>query len=151
MYKNKQSGTSALEASLLIPVFILLIGAIVDIARWYNLHIQVSRIAYEGARYGASLNGLSEHNPGNEDNFSPNNYNHGVDSQIYTRIDILRESRGIPADKFSSKAYRTSVPDTKGDLVKVEIQMQFEPIFSVFFWNKNVKSRARAPYLYRNS
>ncbi len=153
MINKSQKAVGLMESAIIIPVFILLTFAVFDIARWYNLHHQISRIAYEGARYGASISGLKPHSFNSEEesvNFYPNNKGEPIDGQIYTRIDILRDNRGLDPVRFEVKAYRKDLNSDENDTVVVEVKFLNQPFFSLLNIYKDVKVIAEAPYLFRN-
>lgn len=57
---HSESGIAVLEFIITFPILFFTVIAIVDMSRWIETYSETSRVAYEGARYAASLEGLAE-------------------------------------------------------------------------------------------
>lgn len=164
MKNSGNRGAAFIEAVLVIPVLLLLIAGMIDIGRWFNMHMAVSRIAYEGARYGASFPGLTRVNApvgsggggvsasGTGGGSSGAVVGEYANLQLATRIIDLARAKGMNENELTVvQSARMSLPNQSQDVVYVEIVMPFRPFFAHLVPSGDwIRVVAQAPYLYRD-
>lgn len=153
--RDCEKGVALIEATLAFLVLVIMLMGIVDIGRLANRYIQISRVAYEGVRYAASIATLDPYNSPNGDATST------VHNQIKLRMDDMIEGYGI--DKTDPNAtLRTCYTGLAADgpvncganvangtekMVVVEVGAPFEALFPLLGFVDKVNASASGPYL----
>jgi hypothetical protein len=133
---HKQRGTAMVETIAALPLLLLLFGGVYDLGMLIHSHSRASRIAYEGARYAASLAGLPYQSETGE---------HSMHSRIQERLEQLMQSYGIDSTNANVEVF---VYDDNGSpMVKSSISLPYEPI--LLRWvPEHIRVIVRSPYLY---
>jgi Flp pilus assembly protein TadG len=150
--RKEERGKANLELALSVPFLVLIIFAIADVHRWVNLHLTASRIAFEAARYAASLPNLE---------IATNSAtvgNHGAVSginqmQVYDRISqlVIRQNNAKPmSDPAVMTLTHTDGTAGGGDdnVVLVTVELPFSSFFSAIVPFNSVQATARRAYLF---
>ncbi len=153
---KSQRGVAMTEFAIVMPLLLFFTFAVVDIARWVSAYNVVMRVAYEGARYAASVRDLSAGSaivdPAGEDTIPSSA--HG---KVVTRMQtLLQEYYDEDTMKTASMIVERMDPETQNS-VEVTLEMPFEawsarligigifvPIGSI----NTSKAVVRAPYLF---
>ena len=152
---SRQRGSFLTEMTLVLPfLFVLLIGTI-DLSIGMLTYLRVSRVAYEAARYGASLSGISasyDPNLGVCDQITP-----GTPlSKVITRAQrIVASSILFSEDVNNDLGYKVSY-DSASRQIHVCVTVRWKSVMPGVFdslglgslGNSNIKAIATAPYLF---
>ncbi len=153
-FDRQQTGSSCLEAAIVIPILLLIIAGIVDFSRWFTMHMIVSRLSYETARYAATLPGLEVCSTDNSS--SQVCSTNSLHATLIERVGRMLDARGIPRSSVLVTSARQVEKDSstsaasggQQSIVKVSIVAPFNGMF--FSVLNSVSSKVEAPYLYRN-
>lgn len=149
-----ERGIAILEFMLVLPLLFFFSVAVVDMSRWIMLSIETSRVAYEGARYAASVKDMPELaaivDPYGEDSIPSEA--HG---QVITRMQRVLTEQGM--DVASTYLRVERIQATTANSVEVEVRVAFEP-FAMRFTGTGLmnllqeftscRAFVRAPYLF---
>ncbi len=148
----KEKGVALLELTLCVPFLLFLTFSVIDTTRYLNDYARVSQIAYEGARYGASLAELEEGtNLDGDGRWRP------MHRKLAERINSLLLRQNIPAvnlnGEMSGSRLKTILVGNDGaGLVKyviVDLQVAHRSLFASIILGGSVRVRATAPYLFK--
>ena len=137
---KKETGAQLIETALALPVILILLMGVVDIGRWLNSYYAVSRVAYESARYAASLAGLEEGENRYGDHAAT------IQGQVRVRTRDLLELYGLDPEQGHLDINYTAA--SLANSVAVTVQMPFEPMFPLMSFMQRVRGEANAPYLF---
>ncbi len=139
-------GQALVEFALVVPIFLLIVFGLVDVARLVYLNSTISQAAREGARVGsveASYRGSSDPACGtlggpvcpSDDTALINDVRAGANAMMtpFGSVDHVYVSCDLPTDTAPSGSWTTtSCSDhTPGDVISVRVTVQFQPITPV--------------------
>jgi len=116
--KNGEKGQALVEFALLVPIFLILLFAIVDFGMGFHSWITVTNSAREGARVGAV------HPPLNVAS-SPCNGKASLEQCIEDRV---RETAGLPDQDTKMFVYITNAQGQSGESVVVKVDYGYDLI-----------------------
>jgi TadE-like protein len=143
---QRRRGQALVEFALVIPIFLLIVFGLVDVARLVYLNSTISQAAREGARVGsveASYRGSSDPACGQmggpvcpaNDTALINDIRAGANAMMvpFGSVDHVYVSCDLAGDTPSSGNWTTtSCSDhTSGDVISVRVTVQFQPITPV--------------------
>ncbi len=139
--RNDERGSVLFEYSIAFSFLIMATLATVDLGRWLDLHLRVSRLGYEAARYAASVPGLE---PGLE---GP------IHDRVRLRIVEMIRNYGLRDEDVTlttGHSFEPS-PHTEANTVSIRIDAQFSSLAGLpsFCLPSTVWAKIDAPYLYR--
>jgi hypothetical protein len=160
-----ERGNLCVEGAITFPVLILLLFGTVDIGALVERYFTLSRIVYEGARYGASLSGLGPGSferrcalgktPGNS-SFPCSTVIDSYHARLQEKVTLLLSSQGFSGiersrirTEFVGKVNSGSSIQPETNLVRVTIEIPVPLITSLFAQELTLSSSSTAPYLYR--
>ena len=140
-----ESGQAMLEFAVVLPVLLITLMASLDVGRAMTNYLTLSQIAYEGARYAASLPGLEE---GNFHTSAPppqNSRQARVREMIFELVDQHNFDRQYfeVETLYQLAAIENDVPINH---VEVTVTGKYNPLFA--FPAIPVSVTATAPYLF---
>lgn len=144
-----QRGQAILELAVVLPVLIFIFFSIIDIGQMINQYLSITEVAYEGARYGASLPGLPPV-PGQNDSSAQSC------SKIRERVYEVLEDNGYLNPRSNcevSVAYEPpdpANPQAAGHSVHVTVRVPFHPFLNLYS-GVHVTVTATAPYLFKDT
>jgi TadE-like protein len=142
---SRERGSVLAELAIVLPVLLLLFAGVVDGGRWSNAYFATSRMAYEAARFGATL--LEPVREGAPDS---SGYYRVVDPRLDARITELRERYNLPHQTPVDAWVRFG----SEPMVKVRIEHSFTPLILDRFGitiPARMAAVGQAPYLYREN
>ena len=133
-------GSVFAEFAIVFPLLIVLVMGIYDFTRAINHYFLLSRLAYEGTRLATSVVGLE--NASYDEYSAPASSQH---KQLQTKI------RGLVATYNTRVSGQTMLISTSynnvTNLVKVDVQESYVPLFLKFFPPMPVAAAVEGPYL----
>jgi Flp pilus assembly protein TadG len=149
-----QSGVAIIEFMLVLPLLFFFSVAVVDMTRWIVTYIDTSRVAYEGARYAASVKDLSVA-AAIVDPYGDDVIPSDAHGSVVTRMQRVMTEQAMDPTSVYLRVERTDA-DTSNS-VEVEVRVPFEPYASRFTPGTLMDSLkgftscetiVRAPYLF---
>jgi len=136
---NRHSrGGALLETAIAMPLLMLFAAGVVDLGIYLHAHFRASRIAYEGARYGASVQGLAAE-PG---------YSGPVHDDIAARVQRLLGKYNIDSENF---AFKLNYNSAEHEQIESTATVSYTPIAGFLRSSSAVSVKVTSPYLYPNS
>jgi hypothetical protein len=127
-----EGGSVVTEAVVIIPVLLLLLMGMVDLGRFFLVHMNVSRVAYEGCRFGAAQPGLPTEN-------NETGVNHlKTKARITQLLQRLNLTASLNRISFSAATHS----------VRCELELPFRPLFARFVPLARARADVTAPYLF---
>lgn len=147
-------GAVLIEAALVIPIALLMLFAAIELGRVLTQYLALSRIAYEGARFGSSLPGLLE--GGVYDRLCEVGTDPNCSQALNTlreRIWVLINRNDLPQQQFTITAglERVIIDEFSNEealLVRVDVTTYADTITPIFGSMIPLKVSLRAPYLF---
>ena len=147
--RNKMRGSACVEAAIVMPLLVMFMAGAMDFGRWFNDYMTVSRLAYEAARFGASLPELENCQNTEEKVCADTEVNHMVLKERVLRMIALKDSnRFVVGENGNVTIVTQKVASSSGNrtTLKVDIVVPFEPQFIKIL--TRVSSHVEAPYLF---
>lgn len=150
---NRQDGNAFTELAIVLPLLLLLIMGTVDLGRILNEYLTITRIAYEGTRYAASV---AELEPGQFTVAASTPQSHqAVRERIGTlleRHDMSPTSSGITISTalYDKDAFAHPTIAGYDKVVHVRISVPFNSWFPLLDFMDEVSAEASGPYLFRS-
>lgn len=135
-------GAALLEFSVTLPALLIIILGILDLGSLIYEYMSVQRVAYEGARYAASLADLEEgpgYLPAPEEGPPVLQTVHG---QLRTRIERLLDDGQLDGNEATFSTLR------QGDIVSVTVSVRHTALALKWLDQNEVSVSSSAPYLY---
>lgn len=155
-----QSGNAYVEFLLCLPFVLTILIGIVDLGRALVMYLALSRLTYEGARYMATLPGLTEGgcetSPTNPICASP--AHEAVRERLIPIFQdgLIRAAEAtVQTEVFGPTTRLVVDPTLTGDaktsaevrVVRVTITAPFEPLFPTFGLLRSLTAHSSGPYL----
>ncbi len=157
---REQSGNAYVEFLLCLPFVLTILIGIVDLGRGLVLYLTLSRLSYEGARYMATLPGLTESGCLT----SPSNprCTDASHQAVRTRLapifenGLIEETQAsIQTELFGPENRLTVDPTLTGEektateerVVRVTVTAPFDPLFPTFGLLHSLTAHSSGPYL----
>ena len=142
---SRERGSTMLEFAALLPVVMTILVSVIEIGNAVNQYLQISRISYEGARFGAAIAGLET-----------GTYQHSSTAQsvrlqrtLQTRVLTLLDDYGYDT---SQALLTTAREDVLGggtfDAVSVRVSIPVRPILFRQYSSIQFNINSSAPYLF---
>ena len=135
-----------LEFAALLPVVVTILISVVEIGNAVNQYLQISRISYEGARFGAAIAGLETGSFATADT-SQNSSR--LQFTLQSRVRTLLTDYGYDTAQANIVTERAdAVGPGSFDAVSVRVAIPVRPIlFAQYAWIR-FDIRSSAPYLF---
>ena len=145
--RENSSGVAMVEFALMIPLLVLLMLGALDMGFAADRYFTLTRISYEGARYGAGISGLEEGSyAANSEEFPV------LQEMLRRRVFNLLDANGIDTAEVSLRtALQRRADPASGypdNIITVEIDNNFEPPFSIL-GDLALNVAVDSPYLYK--
>lgn len=133
--RKRSSGQSAVEFAIVIPLFMMLVVAVVDVSRFVFIEASMSHIVRTSLRYGVT--GLYRDNP----NENPNNANDDFLNWADSLIAVAKDNNPVPAwiqinktadsfliylDENPSSTFPEDFP--RGEKVTIQFTQEFDSL-----------------------
>ena len=147
-YNRKDEGGAALiEFGIVLPLVLMLVFAATDLGLAIDRYLSLTRVVYEGVRYGASLPGL-EVGVFTPDMFEGEGIGSSMQGRLRNRIATLLEKHGFtPQDATVTTIFVQDGGGNPDDIVAVSIQVNLDPYFPLYD-SLSINVDASGPYLY---
>ena len=137
---GSENGSVLLEFSVVISLLFLFSLALIDVGRWLDLHIRVSRLSCDAARYASSLPGLEQGEVG------------PVHDRIRLHISEMISDYGLKDENITFLAKYSEEAESRSakKMISITIGTRFDPITRIFahYVPETVAARADTPYLF---
>ena len=155
---KSQIGSVYAETAMIIPLIMLLFFTTTDFARWLDMRYQCQRVAYEAARYGASLQSINKDKNLSLAAGTPKNTidNTTAQGQIYRRMELLMSKYKIPMNANAAVDIAFSEDGSFGKnqnagaprSIRVNVTIPFSSLSPMLSGLFSIKVSADAPHLY---
>ena len=139
-HTRMERGTAILEFSAVLPLIVLMIVSVIEISNAVNQYLQVTRVSFEGARYGASLAGFES---GSASDGTPNQL------LVQGRMRRLLNDYGLAAE--TAVIETALIPPSEAStfqLVEVSIEIPVRPVLFSQYATLRLRSASWAPHLF---
>ena len=130
-----ERGVAMLEFTLVAPFLAMMIVATYDLGSALNQYLALTRVAYEGARYAATLPGLEVKATTSVDPDAPNH------NLVRDRVNYLLSRAG-----FDSSVANVETENRANVTVRVTVVKSYNSFFG-FFNNMPIRVSAEGPFL----
>jgi len=131
---KEENGVAMVEFALILPLMLLLIISTFDLGNAINQYMALSRIAYEGTRYAATIPGLEQTTAG----AGGSSVNH---DKVKVRVQALLASGG-----FVEGSPTVLTENDNNQWVRVTIRKSYSSIFGLYD-NLPIVVSATGPFL----
>lgn len=144
MYQNsflkghykQEDGAVLIETAVVVPLLIVLLLSVFDIGTMLCKHMEISRIAYEGARYAASLPGFDQRLANNS----------SFEYKVREHMKQLYNIYGLKAeDSLVEMNYQTVSGVSH---ISIAFSTEYSALTPLFSSITQLRSQAKTPYLY---
>ena len=154
---SEERGIALIEFMLVMPLLFFFSIAVVDMTRWVVAYTETSRVAYEGARYAASIKDLSDA-PAIVDPYAEDVIPSELHGKVITRMQRIMTEQGMEINTTYIRLQRTDSGTTNS--IEIELRVAFEPyaarftpggLFGALQQFTSCHTIVRAPYLFSAS
>ena len=152
---HNSRGAALIEAAITIPLLLLFLFSVIDFAGYLSQHVTASRLAYEGARYAATVPGLEIGGVACSSYIQEGKAL--IHGQVCERMKRVFESSGLDyASGIGVFSRRTATStDELGtvnqSVVEIEIFLPYRPLFLKVPLLSSAHVTIEAPYLLRGN
>ncbi len=145
--EGKEFGAAMIETAISLPLLLFIAFELVNLGQAMHVRMAASRVAYEAARFGASLPSLEE-GKGYVTNGEGQKSAQTVHLQLRTRlIKLLKEENN--QTKLLSHPL-TFTTEREGNIVRITAKVQASSVYKGIIGMDSIQVSAEAPYLYKD-
>lgn len=144
-----QKGTAMTEFAVCLPILVIILFSTIELGRAAGVYLDLTRVVYEGVRYGGALPGLEE-----GEFATANQVTHSGQAELRTRVLTHLGQYGYDTTQAGLiSSYTRSVTNggtTTEDVVTIDVDIPYTPLFPfISGLPMHVRVRASGPYLHR--
>ena len=150
-----EKGSVLAEAAAIIPLLVFLLIGVVDVTQALNIYSRLTRIAYEGVRYGSALPQLSQGCaalPTTQSCTQNTNLGH---QNVMSRVQQLVLQSGFRNGQSARIETRLAAPPPPNDdverVVTVRVELEYQPLFvQAFGVTLPIRVQSDGAYLFQS-